>query len=76
MKTTSIKTIRPIDQQSVANAPWIAVKSAIKLTGLGERIIRQLPLKRFGKRDFANVAAVNEFIVGGVSNGTSEVPTK
>jgi hypothetical protein len=76
VKTSSIKTVRPIDQQSVSNAPWIAVKSAIKLTGLGERVIRQLPIKRFGKRDFANVAALNEFIVGGVLNASSEVPTK
>jgi hypothetical protein len=79
VKTTSIKTIRPIDEQSVSNAPWIAVKSAIKLTGLGERIIRQLPIKRFGKRDFANVSALNEFILGAdkkraAAINSSEVP--
>jgi hypothetical protein len=64
MKKTSIKTIRPIDVAAVNNAPWVNVKAAASLTGLGEKVIRKLTVKRFGKRDFANVAEVNRFILG------------
>ncbi len=59
--TSSIKTVRPIDPAEV-KAPFVSVKSATKLTGLGEKLIRQLPLKRFGNTDFARVESVNEFI--------------
>lgn len=58
---SSIKTVRPIDPAEV-KAPFVSVKSATKLTGLGEKLIRQLPLKRFGNTDFARVAIVNAFI--------------
>jgi len=58
---SSIKTVRPIDPAEV-KAPFVSVKSATKLTGLGEKLIRQLPLKRFGNTDFARVATVNAFI--------------
>jgi hypothetical protein len=60
-----IKTVRPIDSAEV-KAPFISVKSAIRLTGLGEKVIRQLPLKRFGNTDFTRVAKINEFINQGV----------
>ncbi len=63
MKPSSIKTIRPIDPAEV-KAPWLSVISATRLTGLGEKLIRQLPIKRFGKRDFASVEAINELILG------------
>ncbi len=59
--TSSIKTVRPIDPAEV-KAPFVSVKSATKLTGLGEKLIRQLPLKRFGNTDFARVESVNQFI--------------
>lgn len=62
-KNSFIRTIRPIDKQSVSNAPWVAVKSASKLTGLGEKQIRKLQTKRFGKTDFANVEQLNRFIL-------------
>jgi hypothetical protein len=58
---SSIKTVRPINRAEV-QAPFISVKSAIKLTGLGEKLIRQLPLKRFGNTDFTHVEKINEFI--------------
>ncbi len=63
MNISSIKTVRPIDPAEV-KAPWLSVKSAHRLTGLGEKVIRQLPIRRFGKRDFANVEALNRFIQG------------
>lgn len=60
-KNSSIKTVRLIDLAEV-KAPFISVKSATRITGLGEKLIRQLPLKRFGNTDFTRVASVNEFI--------------
>jgi hypothetical protein len=65
VKQSSIKTVRPIDKQLVSNAPWVAVKSATKLTGLGNRLVRTLPIKRFGKTDFVNVQEINRFVQEG-----------
>ncbi len=62
MKHSSIKIVRPIDAQSVSNAPWVAVKSASKLTGLGNRLLRTFSIKRFGKTDFVKVEDINRFI--------------
>ena len=64
MKLSSIKTVRPIDVAAVKNAPWVNVKAACTLTGLGEKVIRKLTVKKFGKRDFASVEEVNRFILG------------
>ncbi|MEO6871756.1 MAG: hypothetical protein ABI233_05995 [Chthoniobacterales bacterium] len=63
MKQKSIKTVRPISEEEIKRAPWVSVKSAITLTGLGEKVIRTLPTTRFGKSDFASVKALNEFIL-------------
>jgi hypothetical protein len=64
MKLSSIRTVRPIDVAAVKNAPWVNVKAAASLTGLGEKVIRKLTVKKFGKRDFASVEEVNRFILG------------
>ncbi len=61
-KNSFIRTIRPINAQSVLNAPWVAVKSASKLTGLGEKEIRTFGTRRFGKTDFVNVEQLNRFL--------------
>lgn len=63
MKQNSIKTIKPISEEEIKNAPWVSVKTAIRLTGLGEKVIRTLPIERFGKSDFASVKAVNHLIL-------------
>jgi hypothetical protein len=68
MKLSSIKTVRPIDVAAVKNAPWVNVKAACTLTGLGEKVIRKLTVKKFGKRDFASVEEVNRFILGKEEN--------
>ncbi len=62
-KKSAIKTIRPIDKQSVLSAPWVGVKCASLLTGLGERAIRAIGTKRFGKTDFVNVEQLNREIL-------------
>lgn len=64
VSSISIKTVRPIDVAAVKNAPWVNVKAASSLTGLGEKVIRKLTVKKFGKRDFASVEEVNRFILG------------
>lgn len=56
------KTIRPIDAAAINQDPYIDVRSAAKLTGLGEKLIRKLPLRRFGARDYISVQVVNDFI--------------
>ncbi len=70
-KNSFIRTIRPIDAQSVLNAPWVAVKSASKLTGLGEKEIRRHGTRRFGKTDFVNVELLNRLISTGTDNEMS-----
>lgn len=61
---TSIKTVRPIREEEIQNAPWVSIKTAIRLTGLGEKDLRTLTIKRFGKADFCFVKAINQFILG------------
>jgi hypothetical protein len=56
------KTIRPIDPATINQDPYIDVRSAAKLTGLGEKLIRKLPLRRFGVTDYIAVQVINDFI--------------
>lgn len=64
MKTNTIKTVRPIKEEEIKHAPWVSMRAAMILTGLGEKTLRKLPIKRFGKSDFNTVKALNNFILG------------
>ncbi len=63
MKVKPIKTVRPIREEEIKHAPWVSLRAAMILTGLGEKVLRTLPIKRFGKSDFNNVKALNKFIL-------------
>jgi hypothetical protein len=64
-QATKPKTIRPIDPAAINHDPYIAVRSAVKLTGLGEKLIRKLRLRRFGVTDYISVQRLNDFISNG-----------